>query len=762
VREPIQSSGNEIILHAAPSVRSASRLLYLEPVSPTVAGQDGRSFLAEYWRVILHHLPLLAVILGAGATLGLLISLWQTPVYQAKVTLELQSVDGTLNLRIGDLQNGSATISPESYLPTQVQILESRTLQQRALAKIQNDNIHSGAQRAHRSSWTSALGFRKPQPDANAALPKVQTKVKVSDNTRILEITAESTDPAMAQAFANGLAEEYTNANLEARFDAMNQARKWLSHQLEETREKLRKSEDDLQAYGRSSNLMFIAPKESVDQDKLKQLQEELSRAQANRIEKQSAYRIASSSSADSVPQVIDNAGLMGYQTQLAALRQQLAQLGSQYTPEHYKVKSLQAQIDAVEATFRKERTNILSRIRNDYKTALFRENLLMNAYRTQSKMVSQQTQKSVNYNILERDVETNRQMYESLLQKAKEADVATAFRGSNVRIIDPAERPTLPFKPNLILNGSLGGLLGLFVGLVLITGRESFDRSFKAPGEISFHLNLPELGVIPAGGYIAMNGNGHGTRPLAPPANGVANPKMPVGSVELATWREKSSAIAESFRSTITSILFAQQSGGSPRVLFVSSAKRGEGKTTVVSNLGTALAEINQRVLLIDGDMRKPRLNEIFDVPNNWGLSDLLREKTSLRDCPLEALVKRTEIANLFLLTSGPGTHSISNLLYSNRMLELIQRVRGEFDTILIDTPPLLDISDARILGRLADAGILVVRAGKTSREMASAVKRRLTEDGIVVLGTILNAWDLKSMSRYGYGDYQYTHDHV
>jgi succinoglycan biosynthesis transport protein ExoP len=759
VREPVHSSGNEIILHTAPSVRSASRLLYLEPVSPTDATQDGRSFLAEYWRVIIHHLPLLAVILGAGATLGLLVSLWQTPVYQAKVTLELQSVDATLNLRIGDLQNGSATISPESYLPTQVQILQSRTLQQRALTKIQNDNIHNGPQRARRSSWRSALGFSKPL--LSAGLPKVQTKVKVSDNTRILEITTESTDPEMAQAFANGLAEEYTNANLEARFDAMNQARKWLSHQLEETREKLRKSEDDLQAYGRSSNLMFTASKESVEQDKLKQLQEELSRAQANRIEKQSAYRIASSASADSLPQVIDNAGLMGYQTQLAALRQQLAQLTSQFTPEHYKVKSLQAQIDAVEATFHKERANILSRIRNDYKTAVFRENLLMNAYRTQSKMVTQQTQKTVNYNILERDVETNRQMYESLLQKAKEADVATAFRGSNVRIIDAAERPALPFKPNLILNGSLGGLLGLFVGLVLVTGRESFDRSFKAPGEVSFHLNLPELGVIPAGGYIAVNANGNGTRPVGLPPNGAANSRMPVGSVELATWREKSSVIAESFRSTITSILFAQQSGGSPRVLFVSSAKRGEGKTTVVSNLGAALAEINQRVLLIDGDMRKPRLNEIFDVSNNWGLSDLLREKTSLHDCPLEALVKRTEIANLFLLTSGPGTHSISNLLYSNRMLELIQRVRGEFDTILIDTPPLLDISDARILGRLADAGILVVRAGETSREMASAVKRRLSEDGIIVLGTILNAWDLKSMSRYGYGQYQYTHDH-
>ena len=210
---------------------------------------------------------------------------------------------------------------------------------------------------------------------------------------------------------------------------------------------------------------------------------------------------------------------------------------------------------------------------------------------------------------------------------------------------------------------------------------------------------------------------------------------------------------IAESFRSAVTSILYSIENGASPRVILVSSAIRGEGKTTIVSNLGIALAEINQKVLLIDGDMRKPRLNEVFNLPNDWGLSDLLRESSSLRDCPIETLVKQTEMPEVSVLTSGPSSENISNLLYSHRMLELLQRLRSEFDVILIDTPPMLDIADARILGRLADAAILVFRAGQTSRDTALAAKQRLTADGIPVLGTILNAWDSKATGNYGYG---------
>jgi receptor protein-tyrosine kinase len=221
---------------------------------------------------------------------------------------------------------------------------------------------------------------------------------------------------------------------------------------------------------------------------------------------------------------------------------------------------------------------------------------------------------------------------------------------------------------------------------------------------------------------------------------------------VELVTSQDSPSAFAESFRNVLTSILLCNSTDTRPQIIVVTSATRQEGKSTSVSNLGLALAEIGQKVLLIDADMRKPRLHQIFSTPNSWGLSDLLREKTPLKDCPLEAIARATQYNGLYLLPSGPATLSTSNLLYSVRVSELLQRVRADFDTILIDTPPLLNISDARVIGRLADAAILVIRAGQTTRDLAMTAKQRLVDDGIAVLGTVLNRWDLKSTTRYSY----------
>ena len=209
---------------------------------------------------------------------------------------------------------------------------------------------------------------------------------------------------------------------------------------------------------------------------------------------------------------------------------------------------------------------------------------------------------------------------------------------------------------------------------------------------------------------------------------------------------------LAEAYRNALTSIL-AANGKGRPKVILITSAGHGEGKSSTVSNLGIALAEINQRVLLIDADLRKPRLHDIFNLPNTWGLSDLLREKSSLHDCPIEALARKSEVDGLYVLPSGPGTVSITNLLYSSRMSELVDRVRTDFDITIIDTPPMSYLSDARVLGQLADAAILVIRSARTTRDEARAAKQRLVDDGIRVLGTILNAWEPKGKSSYGYG---------
>jgi capsular exopolysaccharide synthesis family protein len=751
VQETPRPPRGELIVHPTKSQRGPSTVLYLEPLSGNFGADEGRSLGFEAWRVIRQKLPWLVGLVILGFMGGFVVSLCETPQYDSRVTLEIQNpTEGTANLQIGD----GAAISPESYLPTQVEILQSRTLHKRAIARLANDTFQSGFQKTGRLDSLRRLLHLTPEapPSGSHSIPPVHVTVQPSVNTRIVQINCESVNPQAAAAYANALANEYIDSNLQARWDAINHARQWLAQQLEDTRAKLQSSEDQLLAYGRASNLMFTGDKENAEEEKLKQIQAALSDAEADRIAKQSAYRIASSTPADTVPQVIDNAQLTQYQAQLADLKRQLAELEAEYTPEHPKVKRVQAQIDQLQSTFLTDRGNILTRIRSEYQAALMKENLLAAAYRQQAQVVSEQTQKTINYSILERDVETNRQLYDTLLQKAREADIATAMRGSNARIIDLAETPLAPSKPNYLWNTLLGAMAGLMFGLVWVVAHETLDRSFKVPGDMSLHLNLPELGVIPAGNALGRNGYGRYQR-LAGLGSAGAPPPPPSGPVELVTLRDKSSVIAESFRSVVTSIMHSAENGTAPRVILVSSAIREEGKTTVVSNLGIALSEIEQKVLLIDGDLRKPRLHEVFNVPNDWGLSDLLREKSSLRECPLEALVKRTGISELNILTSGPGTSTVSNLLYSHRMLELLQRLRSEFDIVLIDTPPLLDITDARILGRLADAAVLVFRAGKTSRDAALAAKRRLTDDGIPVLGTILNGWDVKQTGAYGYG---------
>jgi succinoglycan biosynthesis transport protein ExoP len=753
-------SPKELVLHPQGSLKAPARVLYVESSKSGCSQADNPSGFAEYWCVICHRWPWIAATIGFGALTAVLFSFWQSPVYQARVSLEIQNPSpGALNVNIGDLENGGTTLSPEAYLPTQAQILQSLSLRRRTLAKLQQQHLEESAQTADRfARWRGWLGIAsKPSVRPNSIPSARDVRVQVHDNTRIVEILTDSADPRTAAAYANTLANEYIDSNLEARSDGIDRAHEFLTHQLEDIRAKLQRSEDQLQAYGRASNLMFTGDKNSVEQEKLKQTQAALSEAQAVRIEKQSAYQMAAATTADSVPQVIDNTRLSDYQSQLAALRRQLAELSSQFTPEHPKVRQVQAQIDDLEVTFNKERSNILLRIKNEYQGALTREKLLSEAYRRQAQVVLEQAQKTTSYNILEREAETNRQLYDSLLQKAKEAEIASAMGGSNARIIDPAEPPLIPYKPNVLWNTLMGALTGLLVGAALVLGRESLDSTLKAPGEVSFHLGIPELGVIPAEKSIPTKVRGtprisSETLVMLPHVRNDQS-TLKLGSIELATWNDKSSTIAESFRSALTSILFSGENGVSPRVILISSGSRGEGKTTVATNLGIALAEIHQRVLLIDADMRQPRLNDVFNVPNNWGLSDLLREKNVLRDSPLEALVQRAEIPNLYVLTSGPRTNNITNLLHSSRMFELIQRLRADFDSILIDTPPMLNVSDARILGRLVDAAILVFRAGKTNRNIALAAKRRLTDDGIPVIGTILNGWDLKSSNRYGYG---------
>jgi receptor protein-tyrosine kinase len=338
------------------------------------------------------------------------------------------------------------------------------------------------------------------------------------------------------------------------------------------------------------------------------------------------------------------------------------------------------------------------------------------------------------------RELDATRQFYELTSRRADEARIASTMSQSNVRLVGPAQPPSSPYKPNLPLNLAIGAFGGLVLAIGYVMLREQTRSVLRTPGETGSWLALPELGAIP----MAAN------RRLA--LLSFAGPRAIIAPVERASLDHPSSGLSESFRATLASILSSGQNGDHPRSMVITSSRPMEGKTTVVSNLGIALADIGASVLLIDGDLRRPRLHKVFDQVNSWGLSDMLREKNAVEELPLEALVKRTTVPGLHLLPSGTCTDNIFGLLWSGRMGRLLPRFREAFDYVLVDAPPCLEFADARIMARHAEKLLLVVRADYTDRQTAQAAAQRLFMDGISVMGVIFNCWDPSKSDTYGY----------
>ena len=530
----------------------------------------------------------------------------------------------------------------------------------------------------------------------------------------------------------------------------------------------LEQSEDSLQAYARKNDLIYTADKQNFSEEMLRQLQSELSQARADRVAKQSRYEVARSAAPETLADVVNDGNLRALQANLVDLRRQQAQLDALYKPDYSKVKKVLAQIPMLESTLERERKIIVDRIANDFQEAKRREDLLTSVYGGQVQVVSQDLEKSIQYNILSREVDTSRQTYESVLQLVKESSIVSALRASNVRVIDPARPPEKPRKPSVVLNGGVGLSCGLLFGVVLVIMRHRSDRTLQHPGDAAIALGLRELGVIPrvesakprrSGSLVFAATPNFRIRCRVPGLQGrVANGrKLTKLSMQLATWQNQGSFVAGSFLAVLTSVLHSSGNGVRPRVLVITSAEAGEGKTTAASNLAIAMAQTKDRVLLIDGDLHKPHMHEIFDLGNEAGLADLLNQ-SSFDESLAAALVEMTAIPGLDVLTSGPSGAAGSNLLFSRSLGGLGVWCRKQYDMVIIDTPPILAMPDARLVGRLSDAVLLVTRAGSTTREAALAACQRLAEDGTPLLGVILNDWNPRN-SLNGYYSYKGRH---
>jgi capsular exopolysaccharide synthesis family protein len=617
-------------------------------------------------------------------------------------------------------------------------MLQKKNIEKRLLAR----------KRDARLPWSRAkvAAHQTPQVlhDQAVAIATAALQVRPQANTRLVEVTFDSSDPQIAADAANSLITAFTEVSLENRWRSIQNTSEWLTRQVQDVKLKLQKSEDALQTYARASGLTFLSgggagAENTTSEERLRQLQLELSKAEADRVATQSRYEQATKAPADSLPEVVDNPTLREYQVQLTTLRRQLADLSSSFTANYPKVISLRSQIASIEGSLERERGNVIVRTRNEYESALRREQLVKKDYAAIIALMGEEADKISHYSLLKREVDTTRQLYESMVQRVKEADLASAMKATDIHVIESARPPEKPFKPIAILNMGVGLLAGLCIGgmVIIQRARSNTTTRIQEPGEIAFELNVPELGVIPA---VAARKPHPVRRLLNDSGSKTAQP----GS-ELTALKKSPSVLTESFRLTLASILLSSKDASHPRVIAVTSATAGEGKTTLTSNLGITLARMNRRVLLIDGDLRKRRLHRIFEMDNTAGLYETLTEGSI-------AAVKETKIPSLFLLPSGRGING-DTLFFTSKLKDLLEQLKTEFDMVLIDTPPLLQVADARLICNQADATVLVI-AQHTPRETALLVRHQLSIDGSHLLGTILNKWDPKT-SLHGYADY-------
>jgi capsular exopolysaccharide synthesis family protein len=733
---------------------------------------DSDGGLIEYWRIIRRNSRSIITTALAGLTLGFLIGVPMKPVFRAKTSLEVLTInEDFMNMKQANPTTTSDYNSDISEEATQASLLESSSLLSRVTEKLGGTPHPTGQFQVSSGGWRKWMHLPSlagaSTRDSLLSSAAASLKVRPTARTRLLEVTIDSSDPRLAMDFANTLTQEFMSQNMEARWNTTQRTSEWLRRELEDARDKLRHSEDALQTYARGSGLIFTDESTNVATEKLQQVQQALSAATSDRIGKQSRFELAQNSPSDQLADVLNDPALRETQSKITDLKRQIADLSAVFNPEYIKIQRLNAELESLQSSFDRSRILILGMITTDYEGALRKEKLLAAAYDLQAHEVSGQDEKAIQYNILKRDVDSNRQLYDTMLQQMKQASIASAMRASNVRVVDPAELPSKPVSPNFLLNSAVGFLSGMFLSVALVGIKERADRTVHQPGDIKTWLELLELGTIPSA---SIETRGHRIKRGDPQliatgrlsahdtaTNPYSRNQGDTGAVELITFQKKPSLIAEAFRSTLTSILFVGENGNRPRVLVFTSANPADGKTTVASNVAIAAAEIRCRVLVIDADLRRPRMHNVFDVSNEHGLTDVLQG--NLDESMLKGLIKKTSVPDLHVLPAGPATQAVAHLLYSPNFASLLSKFREEYDMILIDTPPMLQMTDARVVGRIADAVILVARSGQTTRDALSAARERLHEDRTRILGTVLNDWNPKRAPRgyYGYyrGDY-------
>ena len=722
----------------------------LPPQFPTFDMPRREPHLLDYVMILRKHQWLILFFLLTTVTIVAIASFRMQPVYEATARVEIDHENQNfLGFRGADPYD--MYVDLENYIETQAKILQSETLALQTIRSVElADRPEFGGQTG-KTAKTAVV----PANMANQARPAVlgaflgSLSVKRVPNSRLLDVKFESTDPQLAARVVNAHLENFIEENFRSKYEATTTASNWLAGQLNELKIKVEKSEDVRIAYERQNQIWTIDEKQNITNQKLSDLNKELTEAQADRMRKEAVYQLARAGSIDAVPAVRDNEAIHDLLKRQTDLGTQYAEALNQYGPNYPKVLRLQAQLKEMEQLVGREKTNIASRIEAEYRGARQRELLLSQALEKQKAETNRMAEKLVQYNILKREAEANKQLYEGLLQKLKEAGISAGLRSSNIRIVDPALVPPTPVRPQKARNILLALLVGLVGGMGLALLREYLDNTVKTPDDIDSLSRLPSLAVVPA--FAMLNGYGRMPKLLR---SSTGNGKET--RVELVSYNLPQSQISEAFRALRTSLLLSQAEHP-PQVILVTSALPQEGKTTAAVNLAVTLAQLGDRTLLVDADLRKPGIGRALSLADGKyaGLSSYLAGVSSLE----VVTVPHAVITNLAAIPTGPVPPNPADLLSSRRLSEAIAALRQDYKFIVMDSPPIMAATDAVILSVLADGVLLVVRSGETpkgvfmrARDLLGGVKCRL-------LGVVLNAVDSNSPGYYySYRYYPYA----
>lgn len=726
-------------------------------LSSTTETDDRKSsLLLDYIRTLTRFRWVIATCALLGILASFLLHLTTLPIYQARTSLDIQNLNGNfMNMNTLSPTGGTDSSSSEAYVQTQIKLLQSDTLLERTVTRLQAESHPSSIERDDLvSQLKRTMHIAVGDPLSYEALIEEtarQVKVKPLGLTRLVEVTCNSWNPAFAAKFCNTLTQEFKDEDLEVRSTEAQRTSEWLTRQVADVRLKAEESQKKLEAATGGNGLAY-AQDNSVDEDRLRQMQGELVKAQADRMEKEAQAGVADSAAATTLPSVLDNPNYRRLQEQMADLQNKVAELVPPLTEENPKVIHLRSQIKEVQSELASERSTSTSRMDNELRAARHREALLRLAYNTQVQSVSSDMGQAAKVNLLRREVESEQQLYQTLLSRAKEAGFASAMQATTIRVVDIARVPRVPVSPRRVPAAGFGVLLGSAFGIGLAFFKDRSSNVFRLPGEAPRYLQVQELGVIPDaddGRRRSIRRSFSAGRTLD---RDVTDENSQTQALALARWQDHFSIVAEAYRNATFSILLSEATTRRARVYVVSSPNASEGKTSVTSNLGVALSQSKRRVLLIDADLRKPGLHLALHMRNGVGLRDILREEIDVNKAPLNSFCNPTRIPNLSLLSAGTGSEEVVELLHSPLVGDLLARLSREFDMILIDTPPMLHMADARILARQADGAILVLRASSTGREQAEDARNLFDHDGVRLVGTILNRFDPVGEGRGGY----------